>query len=119
MPGIKFTSFNNRSQNPSYQALPYNAGNVFLDSAIYQSDLVKYLSTREPSGNEAGIILDFNNRTFVLGDSETFINIGSGTLGIYIQGIGITSSTSGGASGQHLIVKVNGINQKIQLNKFS
>lgn len=119
MPGIKFTSFNNRSQNPSYQALPYNAGNVFLDSAIYQFDAISYLSTREPSGNEAGITLDFNNSSFILGDSDSYINIGSGTLGIYIQGIGITSPTSGGASGEHLIVKVNGVNQKIRLNKFS
>jgi hypothetical protein len=117
MPGIRFTSFNNRSQNPSFESLPYNAGNVFLDSCIFQG-ANNYLSSRDPSGNEAGITLDFNNGSFLLGDGDSFINIGAGTGGIVIQGIGITSPTSGSASGQHLIIKVNGVNQKIKLNNL-
>jgi len=112
MPGIKFTSFYNRAQNPSVNFLPYNAGGSFADSPLSATE--EFLFTQTTSGNVIGFDFDINNRTYALGDKNYFIEIGAGITGISFHGAGIQAGSAGGFA-THLIINVNGNDRKIKL----
>lgn len=115
MPGIKFTSFYNRAQNPTPGFVPYNAGGFFADSPI--SSFEEFTYTQTPSGNTAGIDFNFGDNIYRLGDGNT-ISVGTGISGIDFKGAGILSNSAFGFA-THLIISVNGNDRKIKLLKVT
>lgn len=79
------------------------------------------------TGNEKGILIDFANTNYFFGDfngynKNTYIYIEDGNQTIHFNtealdfnGPTLQSGSSGGSSGQHLVITLNGIQYKIDL----
>jgi hypothetical protein len=71
-------------------------------------------------GISQGIFIDYINQQYIFGrlsgGNTTKISIvDTATYPILLDGTNITSATAGGSSGQHLKVKINGVDYKIKL----
>ena len=71
-------------------------------------------------GNDIGLKLDFANKVYqfghLTGGNTTYFKIDDvATFPLQLNGTNIKSNTSGGNSGQHLKVKINGVDYKIKL----
>lgn len=104
--------------NPTSPYIPYNGGAAgFLDSPLrFDTSAGGRLATWY-AGQQKGLLIENNGNLTTIGDSIT-IKVGSGLPGVAMtaNGAGITSGSSGGASGQHLVIGVNGTGYKIPLN---
>ena len=117
MPGIKFTSFYNRAQNPGINFLPYNSGGSFANSPFVDTEGGQ-LYTQTDSGNVSGFDFDFDGGRYYLGDGNSKVAIGTGISGIAFYGIGIITPITSTGFATHLIVNLNGVDRKIKLNKM-
>jgi len=110
------TLTNNSGLNPTTPYIPYNGGGVFLDSPLrFDASSGGRLATWY-SGIQKGILIETNGTLTTIGDNSINIKVGSANSGIAATINGsVTSATSGGVSGQHLVVNVNGAAYKIQL----
>ena len=101
--------------NPTSGYLPINNGTVnFADSVIF------YGANRlisKPGGVTKGFQFDFSSNIYTIGDTN-YLQFGTGVSNRAFNavGSGITAIGSGGSSGQHLIVQVNGTSYKIALD---
>jgi len=74
--------------------------------------------TTDSNGNEKGLKLTDSNNQYLIGsgfgagDEYFGIDTSANTL---IAGANLTSGTAGGSSGQHLKIKLNGVDYKIAL----
>jgi hypothetical protein len=66
------------------------------------------------NSNYIGIKLDFQNDKYTLGSTSEYIGIDTANNTL-IAGANLLSGTSGGNSGQHLKININGTNYKIEL----
>ena len=87
-----------------------NSGNNTL---ISLSDAGSWITTLY-GGNDLGLKLDFTTNKFYLGSTTEYIGIDT-TNNTLIAGANLTSASSGGNSGQHLKININGTNYKIEL----
>ena len=84
---------------------------------LFMNDDNQIIKTTK-QGNDAGLKLDFANNQYKLGsgfgagDEYFGIDTSANTL---IGGANLTSGTAGGSSGQHLKIKLNGVDYKIAL----
>lgn len=108
---------NNQSGlNPTSPFLPYNGGGVFLDSPLRFDTAHGGRLASWYNGVQKGILIENNGTLTTIGDSTINLNVGSANLGIAMTINGsVTSGTSGGASGQHLNVTINGSSYKLAL----
>ena len=79
------------------------------------------------AGNLVGIELNFDSKSYTIGDyqgnyNNTFLQIDDdaeqivfNTQRLFFNGSNLISSTSGGNSGRHLVIVLNGATYKIQL----
>jgi len=88
-------------------------GYVFNGHSLIIDDGGEIIYTKG-SNTQNGLILDFGSEKFTLGSTTEYIGIDTlnNTL---IAGANLTSGTSGGNSGQHLKININGTNYKIEL----
>lgn len=110
--GLSYTAPN---LNPTTGRLPYNNGTInFADSVInYGGGRL----TTVFGGVTKGLSFDFGSNIYGIGDTNT-LQVGTGlpSKAFAASGAGITTVGSGGSSGQHLIVQVNGTAYKIALD---
>lgn len=111
----------NASVNPTSLIYPVNINGEFEDGMIQQNDVGNYLNTT----NEPGFIIDQDNANVLFGyangmrfeidfgNAQAKIVTGDGTLDL--TGTALTAGSAGGASGQHLVLTVNGVVYKIAL----
>lgn len=108
-------SYTTPSINPTQNFIPINDGTLnFADSVMYYGG--GRLVTK-PAGVTKGLSLDFTANIYSIGDTN-ILQCGTGlpSKAFAVSGTGLTSVGSGGASGQHLIVQVNGTTYKIALD---
>ena len=116
MASISF-NINASGLNPTPGYLPYNGGDVFLNSPFY-FDGSQRLSTYF-SGSPTGLVLDYTANKAILGFGNT-ITVGSGiSAGFRLDGTQIISGTAGSNSANHLSIVINGSAYKIQLKNPS
>jgi hypothetical protein len=101
--------------NSSYELGDLSANGTFLQIANIQQIFQVINNT-----NANGLIIDFNQNNFqfgqITGGNTTYLTIDDvATYPIQIDGTNILSGTSGGSSGQHLKIKLNGVDYKIKL----
>lgn len=130
---IAVGNINTVGTNPTNYYLPVKTGNVFLDSLLLQNDAASILQTNgfgfelnnvdkaiylgdwDSGGNGSKISIDDTNLTgeiFVNG--HLTLNVGNSGY-LEIAGTGVSSGAAGGASGDHLVITVNGNQYKIAL----
>lgn len=110
--GLSYTA---PSLNPTPNYIPINDGTVnFADSRLFFQN--GRLVTKD-AGTTKGLSLDFNANIYSIGDTN-ILQCGTGlpSKAFAVSGSGLTAVGSGGASGQHLIVQVNGTTYKIALD---
>jgi hypothetical protein len=117
MAGIKISG-GNASTNPTSGFLPYNNAGTFADSGVFQETASKIATYF--TGTEQGLTLDNAAFIFGMGDFDSQQNglsflIDDTNRLFRFTGTGITSGSSGGASGQYLIINVAGTDYKLQL----
>ena len=93
--------------------------NPTLDLSFKLIDSVKIIQTNYQSNN-IGLKLDFINSVYQFGQlavgNTTYLSIDdAAAYPVQIDGTNILSGTSGGNSGQHLKIKLNGVDYKIKL----
>ena len=104
--------------NPTNGFLPYNDNNIFQDSILQQTSPERL--TGKTGTTENGVLIDYPNYIYKFGDFGntlwgTTIVINDVARKIELLGTNLTSGTSGGASGQHLSITINGTGYKLQL----
>ena len=100
--------------NSSETIIPYNLNGVFSDSWLGY-DPLGVLFSIDPT-LWFGLYMDIKNGQNYIGTYTNNIGTDNAINAIIFNGAGITSGTSGGNSGQHLNVAINGSNYKINLN---
>jgi hypothetical protein len=123
--------------NPTNKFLPIKSNNEFDDSMLCQQSTNVLTSINVNTQNTNGISIDNNIGKYRFGDIEGNFNgqilditeldslritakkyfilqINDSLPEIRING-SVTSGSAGGNSGQHLVLKINGTNYKIQL----
>jgi len=114
MPGIIYTK-PTAQVNPTNRFVPVNNAGVFADSNI--NNVVDTTLSTEVNGVQDGINLDFNSGRHFVGDAV--LNLTMDTTNYEFNFVGpagsILSTGSGGSSGLHLIINVNGVPYKIKL----
>lgn len=108
---------NNQSGlNPTSPFLPYNGGGVFLDSPLKFDAASGGRLASWYNNVQKGILIENSGTLTTIGDNTINVKVGSANLGIAMTINGfVTSGTSGGASGQHLNVTINGSSYKLAL----
>lgn len=107
---------NNSGLNPTSPYIPYNNGGVFGDSPLRFDALAGGRLASWFGGVQKGILIETNGTLTTIGDTGINLKVGSANPNIAATITGsVTSGTSGGASGQHLIITVNGSTYKIAL----
>lgn len=101
----------------SYQLGQFSGGNT---TRFTIDDINKRINTKITNVVN-GLSIDYSgaNRSTVIGNLNggnfTFINIDDVAQKLILSGAALQSGTSGGVSGQHLVVTVNGVIYKIEL----
>lgn len=90
-----------------------NATNLIIDDAN------NLLYTRN-SGSDLGIVFDFQSQFYkfgqITGGNATYLTIDdAATYPVQIDGTNVLSGSAGSISGQHLKIKINGVDYKIEL----
>lgn len=97
---------------------PYQFGQITSGNltSIYVNDNAEKISASINNADN-GLILDFQNGIEIFGDvNDCYIQLEQGnSYQFQINGTNVLSGTSGGNSGQHLKIKVNGVDYKIEL----
>lgn len=102
--------------NGSDTIIPYNRNGIFDDSWLGY-DPSGVLFSIDPT-LYYGIHLEFVNRMYCIGTFANNISVNETVGRLDFNGSGITSGTSGGASGANLNVNINGTPYKIALRNL-
>lgn len=117
MAGIKITGAG-ASVNPTNKYLPYNKAGIFSDSMLRMSAANRISGMR--GATENGIYIDNNSYLFKIGDfaggqNGYGVSIDDTNRFIELRGSALINPSSGGSSGDHLCITVNGTAYKLQL----
>ena len=97
---------------------PYQFGQITSGNltSIYINDNAEKISASINNADN-GLILDFQNAIQIFGDvNDCYIQLEQGnSYQFQLNGSNISSGSAGGASGQHLKIKINGVDYKIEL----
>jgi hypothetical protein len=117
MAGIKITGAGAKV-NPTNKYLPFNSSGIFGDSMLRMSAANRLAGMRGPTEN--GIYLDNNAYLYKIGDFSVGqngygITIDDTNRSIKLTGTDLIKPSSGGNSGDHLCITVNGTDYKLEL----
>ena len=103
----------NLSPNPSSNVIPVQSAGLFIDSNLYNLQNSKLIA--QVSGVTAGFEFDFIGSRYAYGTAVNNVTIDNVAGEISLNGTAITSNSSSGASGRHLVLNINGTQYKIKL----